>query len=194
LATVGGAREKNPGMRAFPPGCPRGWRVGGRGLSSEPRACKRCRKLFFPVHGNSTVCASCKVARVARRPLRVDFGVRRCVRCWREYVATVEFQKFCSAHCRYLARKPQDRALYANPVHRGARRRLEPVVASGRVRCARGAACQRAEFVDGLLVGGLIRPGEAWHLGHPDHESVGGPEHRACNVAGANRLRAKARP
>jgi hypothetical protein len=49
------------------------------------------------------------------------------------------------------------------------------------VRCARGAACQYAEEVEGLRVGGLIHPGEAWDLGHADGESVGGPEHAVCN-------------
>ncbi len=52
------------------------------------------------------------------------------------------------------------------------------------MRCARGAACKRAEFVDGELVGGFIGPGERWHLGHPDGESVGGPEHVAMQHVG----------
>ena len=42
------------------------------------------------------------------------------------------------------------------------------------MRCARGAACQYAEDVEGVRVGGLIHPGEAWDLGHADGESVGG--------------------
>jgi hypothetical protein len=72
--------------------------------------------------------------------------------------------------------------LYASPQHRGRPRALEPVVATRTVRCARGTACLRAELVDGVPVGGLILPGEPWQLGHPDGESVGGPEHRRCNV------------
>ena len=63
----------------------------------------------------------------------------------------------------------------------------------GWVRCARGGACGRAELVDGELVGGLIRPDEAWHLGHPDGESVGGPEHRRCNAGAPSRLGARRR-
>jgi hypothetical protein len=35
--------------------------------------------------------------------------------------------------------------------------------------------------------------GEKWHLGHPDGESVGGPEHVACNTGAPSRLRAKRR-
>lgn len=70
---------------------------------------------------------------------------------------------------------------------------MAPLVASGLVRCARGAACRRREFVDGELVGGLILAGEQWHLGHPDGESVGGPEHVACNTGAPSRLRGSAR-
>lgn len=49
------------------------------------------------------------------------------------------------------------------------------------MRCARGGACLNAELVDGLELGGLIHPGEAWDLGHADGESVGGPEHLKCD-------------
>ena len=92
-----------------------------------------------------------------------------------------------------MARSRLEARLYATPVHRGARRRWAPMVASGTVRCARGGACGRAELVDGELVGGLIRPDEEWHLGHPDGESVGGPEHRKCNAGAPSRLGARRR-
>ena len=113
-----------------------------------------------------------------RRGVTRTFGERRCARCWREFQAVAENQRFCSPRCRWLARQ-RDEAKYARPAHRGTRKRLAPIVAQGWVRCARGAACRRAEFVDGALLGGFIEPGEAWHLGHPDGESVGGPEHVA---------------
>jgi hypothetical protein len=126
------------------------------------------------------------------RASEVSFGVRRCDRCWREFEAVAEHQRFCSRRCRYLGRARDD-AKYANPTHRGTRRRLAPVVASGLVRCARGAACRRAELIDGELVGGLILPREPWHLGHPDGESTGGPEHVSCNTGAPSRLRGKMR-
>jgi hypothetical protein len=85
----------------------------------------------------------------------------------------------------------RDEAKYRRPEHQGTRRRLAPLVAQGWVRCARGAGCRRAEIVDGTIVGGLIEPGEKWHLGHPDGESVGGPEHEACNTGAPSRLRAQ---
>jgi hypothetical protein len=61
------------------------------------------------------------------------------------------------------------------------RQRLVPLVNGGGVRCARGAFCEYAELIEGVLVGGLIHAGEAWDVGHPDGESVGGPEHAVCN-------------
>jgi hypothetical protein len=156
--------------------------------------CSRCSKDFFASHGNQTICGSCKVGRPAglRRGVTRTFGQRRCDRCWREFVAVAEHQRFCSPRCRWLARR-RDEAKYARPEHRGTRKRLAPLVAQGWVRCARGAACKRAEPVGGELVGGVIRPGERWHLGHPDGESVGGPEHVACNTAAPSRLRARAK-
>lgn len=42
-----------------------------------------------------------------------------------------------------------------------------PEVATGTVRCAR--------------CGQLIGQAERWDVGHPDHESSGGPEHADCN-------------
>jgi hypothetical protein len=85
------------------------------------------------------------------------------------------------------ANAAKNAALYSTPAHKARRRRLEPIVQTGTVRCARGASCKLAELVDGVLVGGFIR-GE-WDLGHPDGESAGGPEHRACNRAAPMRHR-----
>jgi hypothetical protein len=65
--------------------------------------------------------------------------------------------------------------------HRSDRSRLVPVVSGGFVRCVRGLYCKYAEEVEGVLVGGLIHPGEAWDLGHADVESPGGPEHAVYN-------------
>ena len=127
---------------------------------------------------------------VFRRGVTPTYGVRHCDRCWREYVAVAENQRYCSARCKSLMRLRDDRRKYANTAHRGARARWVPLVASGMVRCARGGACRRSELVDGELLGGLIEPTERWHLGHPDGESTGGPEHVRCNVGAPQRLRA----
>ncbi len=70
-------------------------------------------------------------------------------------------------------------------LHQQIRARLAPEVATGTVRCARGADCLRGE--GGL--GGLILPDEAWDLGHDDHDPsrYAGPEHVACNRSTAGR-------
>jgi hypothetical protein len=70
------------------------------------------------------------------------------------------------------------------------RKQLEPLVATGQVRCARGAQCR---FADGEL-GGFIARGEKWDLGHKDGGGPGeyaGPEHVLCNrsTGGARRSR-----
>ena len=154
------------------------------------KPCSRCSRTFRAYHGNQKLCGECRQARPKfRRRRQRTFGLRHCLRCSREYLATVEHQRFCSDYCRHRIRARLTTARYANPVHRGRRKSLEPVVASGLVRCARGAACERAELVDGYHVGGLIEPGERWDLGHPDGESAGGPEHASCNRAAPSRLR-----
>jgi hypothetical protein len=65
------------------------------------------------------------------------------------------------------------RAKYATPAHRALRARLDPVVQSGTVHCAR--------------CGWLIEPGTPWDLGHVDENPslYAGPEHRSCNRATA---------
>lgn len=159
---------------------------------TEIKLCSRCSRGFYPHHGNATLCGSCRASRKAAGRVfgRVSFGVRRCDYCYREFEMFAAHQRYCSTRCCDLARAPIDRK-YASPVHRGTRRRLAPLVASGRVRCARGAACKRADYVDGELVGGFILPTERWHLGHADGESVGGPEHVSCNTGAPSRLRGK---
>jgi hypothetical protein len=49
------------------------------------------------------------------------FAKRHCDRCWREFVAVAEHQRFCSARCRWLSRSRDETRLYANPIHRGTR-------------------------------------------------------------------------
>jgi hypothetical protein len=173
--------------------------TGDRNMTVTPvghglRRCKRCSEAFRVTHGNQKLCGACRMGRTSS-PLwgnrGATFGVRRCDRCWREYVARTENQRYCGPRCRWLARSRNETALYANPRHRGTRRTLAPLVATGTVRCARGPACRFPEMVDGELVGGLIRAGEPWHLGHPDGESVGGPEHVLCNTSAPSRLRSQ---
>jgi hypothetical protein len=156
------------------------------------RPCKRCGQLFRAMHGNRRLCGKCRNGSTRLTYGRQSFGVRSCHACGQQFVAHAAHQRFCSGGCERVGNAAKARVLYASPQHRGRRRSLEPVVATGTVRCARGAACLRADLVDGELVGGFIRPGEPWHLGHPDGESVGGPEHRRCNVGAPQRRRGRA--
>ena len=164
-----------------------------RPLTSIPgmKPCSRCNGLFRATHGNQKLCGACRVGRERRPPSGMTFGVRRCDCCSSEFIARAEHQRFCDKRCQRLGRLPLERALYASQQHRGGRRRLTPLVATGTVRCARGADCLRAELVDVQCVGGFIRPGERWHLGHPDGESAGGPEHVRCNAGAPSRSRAR---
>lgn len=69
--------------------------------------------------------------------------------------------------------------------HRRLRKKWVPIVASGGVRCARGADCKFAE----AGIGGLIVPGQSWDLGHDDQDRTRyiGPEHSTCNRATTGR-------
>ena len=141
----------------------------------ELKPCSRCSRLFRASHGNQKLCGPCRAGRVGLPPQGFSFGVRWCDRCGREFVARAPNHRFCCKGCERLARTRLEVRLYATPEHRGARRRWTPMVASGTVRCARGGACGRAELIDGELVGGLIEPGEVWHLGHRERSRLEGP-------------------
>jgi hypothetical protein len=69
---------------------------------------------------------------------------------------------------------------YGRP-HRRLRAALAPEVAAGLHHCAR--------------CGELIKPGEAWDLGHDDHDRrfYTGPEHRHCNRATSKTRRTTSR-
>ena len=153
------------------------------------RPCKRCGQLFRAMHGNRRLCGQCRNGGTRLAYGRQSFGVRFCHACGRQFVAHAAHQRFCGGGCERIGNAAKARALYASPQHRGRRRSLVPLVATGTVRCAAGAYCRYAELVEGQLVGGFILPGTPWDLGHPDDESVGGPEHAACNRARPMRRR-----
>ena len=160
---------------------------------NDYRPCKRCSNLFRVYHGNQRLCGECRRRGTPGPRGRQTFGLRSCDLCGRRFTAHAAHQRFCSPRCQRWGTAARDKALYATPTHRAGRRWWEPRVAAGVVRCARAAACVYAELVDGELVGGLIHQGEPWHLGHPDGESAGGPEHRRCNVGAPQRQRARKR-
>jgi hypothetical protein len=142
------------------------------------------------MHGNSTLCGRCRRGGKSFKLAggTQAFGVRRCDLCGRRFTAKNAHQRFCSRSHERLGTQAKKRALYADPRHKLRRKLLEPLVATGAVRCAAGEYCKHAEELDGELVGGFIRG--KWDLGHPDAESEGGPEHRECNRSRPMRLRA----
>lgn len=73
---------------------------------------------------------------------------------------------------------------YGRP-HRARRASEARRVATGTVRCARGARCRHAELVADVIIGGLIDPAAPWDLGHDDlnPNNYTGPEHAECNRA-----------
>jgi hypothetical protein len=56
---------------------------------------------------------------------------------------------YCSPSHERQGNAAKNAALYSTPAHKARRRRLEPAVRTGMVRCVRGASCKFAELVDG---------------------------------------------
>ena len=148
----------------------------------EPRIC-RCGRTFFPTHGNQKLCNPACRRKRSLAPRFIASEPRVCACCRSSFRPRSENQRFCSAGCMYAVRVPLERRLYRGQAKR--RRAAAPLVSTGMVRCARGAACKFA--VNG--VGGLILPGQRWDWGHADGESAGGPEHSECNRGAPSRLR-----
>ena len=125
------------------------------------KPCSRCGQPFRVIHGNQRYCGSCRSKRSPtgkhRYTTTASFGRRVCVYCGRPYEARAENQRVCSQRCKDRAKPAAVKAKYARPSHRLGRRAWAHAVASGLVRCARGRACKWAEWVDGELVGGIIR-------------------------------------
>lgn len=93
----------------------------------------------------------------------------------------------CPKHASEAERRRTDSRTPRGDRYAAAHQRLRaawvPEVRTGRVECRRGEQCLR--FPDTL-----IRPGEPWHLGHPDAECPApiAPEHARCNDSAAGRL------
>ncbi len=149
--------------------------------------CPRCGRMFRRMHGNRRYCSpGCRRPR-PRGQRWVASKPRFCHLCGCEYMPMAWHQRYCSALCGERARDAAGRVKYRDQQRRRGVWRAR--VASGSVLCARGAACKFAE--EG--VGGLIRHGQLWDLGHADGESIGGPEHRECNRGAPQRLKGRRR-
>lgn len=91
-----------------------------------------------------------------------------------------------------MALRPSTNARGYGSTHQQLRRRWAPRVATGTVRCARGAGCLFA--TNGVAA--LIAPGARWDLGHDDRDRLTytGPEHEKCNRAVKSHQPSRRRP
>lgn len=100
--------------------------------------------------------------------------LRPCIEC-----GTISDQTRCPAHRRGTTTQ---RGYDAQ--HKAERATWVPIVAAG------GVTCRRAPY--GLCVAPepVIRPDEAWHLGHPDAACPApkAPEHQGCNSGAPRRM------
>lgn len=160
------------------------------------KCCQRCGRNFVTTGNRQLRCPPCRRAHDQERAQRTSSGrgfpgfvpeQRECRACGRAFIARVPQQRFCSQFCRRRMPRSESaearhRVVYDSNHHRR-RKAAEQAVASGGVRCARGAACVYAEEIDGVLVGGIIHPGQPFDLGHVDGDPLryAGPEHRRCN-------------
>ena len=108
-----------------------------------------------------------------------------CAICGRRFLARSANAKYCLKHRRRKKRRTALERMRYGWHHQQQRVAWRARVATGTVRCARGPACFRSELVEGVLVGGFIRPGEPWDLDHADDGSLRylGPSHARCNRA-----------
>jgi hypothetical protein len=162
------------------------------------KRCERCNQEFVGRSNRAKWCRACRplvevereAEKKSRRARRVSWSARskwvpverRCG-CGEVFVASAPHARYC-LRCRALTRL----AKYGpGSNHAQSRDRWVPIVATGTVRCRRGADCLYS--VNGL--GGFILPGQKWDLGHVDGNPSlpASPEHLRCNRATASRRR-----
>ena len=97
--------------------------------------------------------------------------MRSCKLCGRLFRPTHSRQAYCTREHSKVAARLTKTQRYST-THRADRRRWEPIVAGGRVMCAR--------------CGEPIRYGESWHLDHLD-DRTSRPSHASCNTRAGNR-------
>ena len=150
------------------------------------KRCERCNREFVGRSNRQKWCNICRPLVVKARPKRVSRNrrppqfafvpvERKCELDGEVFVALSANARYCE-RCRALI----EHLKYGpGSGHRELRAEWKPVVDTGLVRCARGVDCV---FAEGKL-GGLIRPGDPWDLGHHDDDPRRyiGPEHRRCS-------------
>ena len=97
---------------------------------------------------------------------------RICPVCGRHFAPVTGRHTFCTEVCRVRARsRSRSQPAKYGSQHRRLRAQLVPVVATGRMRCAR--------------CGEQIAPGEEWDLDHADGRDGEylGPSHKSCHRA-----------
>ena len=186
-------------LRRRPGRDPRSFGFSPRGFKKSKRigtdraglkVCERCHRRYAPRSNRQRWCRACRpevdIRRGGSGGVWLGFvpEERSCACCGRSFMARAAHQRFCCEWCRSRTPRPAEaeaarRLKYGTRVHARLRKAWAPRVATGTVRCARGAECVFA--VGG--VAGFILPGQAWDLGHVDGDPsrYQGPEHRRCN-------------
>lgn len=154
--------------------------LGAYRVSQSAKPCMLCGGVMQS--NRHSYCLTCRAKVASRERARGRSGrgwggfrpeQRVCESCGASFMAFAPHARFCRKACRHRSYKkdPMKMESMYGVRHRRRRQQWAPVVATGKVDCAR--------------CGKRIRAGEPWDLGHDDADPSRyvGPEHARCNRA-----------